>query len=95
MLAVLPGVLPVTAHDDELGRDRERLAADAAILDQAVEVLERRFSESISQDQVTAGTAHAWVRYAAQVLRNEAGREAAALRGAGPRLEHLTWKAGP
>ena len=48
------------------------IAEDAAILDKAAEILERRFHESITQDQVTAGTAHAWVRYAARVLHLEA-----------------------
>jgi len=49
--------------------ERDELLADAAILDQAVGVLERRFHESVTQDRVTAGTAFAWLRYAARAVR--------------------------
>lgn len=55
--------------------DRSRMVADAIILERAVQVLERRFHESVTQDLVTAGTAHAWVKYAARSLRLEAEKE--------------------
>jgi hypothetical protein len=72
-----PGCFPpgeATGSDPGPGQWDE-MTADARVLEQAVRVLNRRFHESITQDQVTAGTAHAWVRYAARVLRNQA-REA-------------------
>jgi hypothetical protein len=51
-------------------------AADAAVVTQAVAVLERWHHESVTQDQVPPGTALDWVRYAAMALRLEAeGKE--------------------
>jgi hypothetical protein len=46
-------------------------ASDADILDRAAEVLQRRFRDSITQDPVTAGAAHTWIRYAANVMRQQ------------------------
>jgi hypothetical protein len=48
-----------------------RSASDADILDRAAEVLQRRFRDSVTQDMVTAGTAHTWVRYAARSVRRQ------------------------
>lgn len=62
-------------HSPVPAGDGSELEADAVTLEQAVAILDRRFHESVTQDRVTAGTAHAWVRYAARVLRLEAGRE--------------------
>jgi len=50
--------------------ERERLVADAILLERAVKVLERRFSRAIAEE-VTAHTAVTWIRYAGQVLRRD------------------------
>jgi hypothetical protein len=46
-------------------------ASDADILDRVAEVLDRRFRESVTQDLVTAGAARTWIRYAANVVRQQ------------------------